>query len=286
MGLNVRLYNITNDGTYSIRYKSGDSPYPETNNSTFTLYATSLTATTITITNLSFDTQYWVKMTDETTGRYIIKNIYTHDSKAFPCYDTMCFDVEVQCGVVPSVTPTPTITPTVTKTPTPTPSITPTINPSPSLTPSKTPTPTITPSINSSPQVTPSKTPTPTPTPTPTSSQPLTYCLWYSIQEIDENVQYEVTWTLKNNLGNTVTATSNIPITFYKVNSSGVVTAVYTSPQWQIFVGSSQDSGNITLNPSAGEYLVAGSGQSGTITDPNYCGIAFIDCDVNPTYCI
>ena len=99
MGLNVRLYNITNDGTYSIRYKSGSSPYPETIDSTFTLVSTGLTASTVTITNLSFDTQYWVKMTDETTGRYIIKNIYTHDSKAFPCYDTICFDVDVQCDV-------------------------------------------------------------------------------------------------------------------------------------------------------------------------------------------
>lgn len=126
MGLNVRLYNIVSDGNYSIRYKSGDSPYPETNDSTFTLYNTGLTATTITISGLSFDTQYWIKMTDQTTGRYIIKNIYTHDSKAFPCYDTMCFDVQTVC-VSPSPTPTPTVTPTVTPslTPTPTPTVTP-----------------------------------------------------------------------------------------------------------------------------------------------------------------
>lgn len=131
MGLNVRLYNIVSDGNYSIRYKSGDSPYPETNDSTFTLYNTGLTATTITISGLSFDTQYWIKMTDQTTGRYIIKNIYTHDSKAFPCYDTMCFDVQTVCvspSPTPSVTPTPSITPTLT----PTPSVTFTPTPTPS----------------------------------------------------------------------------------------------------------------------------------------------------------
>jgi len=281
MGLNVRLYNIINDGTYSIRYKSGDSPYPETNNSTFTLYATGLTLTAVTITNLSFNTQYWVKMTDDTTGRYIIKNIYTHDSKAFPCYDTLCFSVEVQCD--PPISPTPT--PTVTRTPTPTPTVTKT--PTVTATPSKTPTASITPTPTptKTPGLSPTPTVTKTPTPTPTQNTPSSYCLWYSIETIDENIQYEVTWTLKDNLGSVTTATSNIPITFYKVNSSGVVIAVYTSPQWQIFIGSSQDSGNITLNPSAGEYLVAQTGLSGTITDPNYCGIAFIDCDLNPDYC-
>jgi hypothetical protein len=155
MGLNVRLYNITNDGTYAIRYKSGDSPYPETNDSTFTLYNTGLTATTITISGLSFDTQYWIKMTDHTTGRYIIKNIYTHDSKAFPCYDTLCFDVQTFCPEPsPSPTPTPTTTPTTTPTNTPTPTRTPSVTPTPSITLTNTPTPTRTPSL----------TPTPSPT--------------------------------------------------------------------------------------------------------------------------
>lgn len=126
MGLNVRIYDIVSDGPYSIRYKSGANPYPEYDNTTFTLYGTGLTATTIELTGLTFDTQYWIKMTDETTGRYIVKNIYTHDSKAFPCYDTICFSVDVVCEEVSVVTntPTPTVTststPTLTSTPTPT----------------------------------------------------------------------------------------------------------------------------------------------------------------------
>jgi hypothetical protein len=145
MGLNVKILNITYENTYSLRYKSGDYPYPENNNSTFTLYGTGLTDSSITLTGLSFDTQYWVKMTDDVTGRYIIKNIYTHDSKSFPCYDTICFDIEVEClsGVTtPSVTPSITPTPTSSITPTPTPSITPTSSITPTLTPSITPTPT------------------------------------------------------------------------------------------------------------------------------------------------
>lgn len=97
MSLNIRLFNIVSNGTYAIRYKEGDYPYPETIDSTFTLVGTNLIDDNLTISGLTFDTQYWIKMTDEETGRYIIKNIYTHDSKAFPCYDTICFDVETEC---------------------------------------------------------------------------------------------------------------------------------------------------------------------------------------------
>jgi hypothetical protein len=97
MGLNVRIYNIVSNGPFSIRYKSGDYPYPENVDSTFNLYGINLTGNTVTLSGLTFDTQYWIKMTDETTGTYIVKNIYTHDSKSFPCYDTICFDVETIC---------------------------------------------------------------------------------------------------------------------------------------------------------------------------------------------
>lgn len=97
MGLNVKLYDIINDGPYSIRYKTGTNPYPEYDNTTYTLYGTGLTNPSIILTGMSFDTQYWVKIIDETTNRYIVKNIYTNDSKAYPCYDTICFDTEFDC---------------------------------------------------------------------------------------------------------------------------------------------------------------------------------------------
>jgi hypothetical protein len=97
MSLKVKLYNIINDGPYSIRYKTGTNPYPEYDNTTYTLYGTGLTDPSVILTGLSFNTQYWVKMIDETTNRYIVKNINTNDSKAFPCYDTICFDTEFDC---------------------------------------------------------------------------------------------------------------------------------------------------------------------------------------------
>jgi hypothetical protein len=185
--------------------------------------------------------------------------------------------VDLRCSDCESGTPP---TPTLTPTPTPTPTVTPTYN----VTPTNTVTPTLTPTRTLTPTVTPTN--TPTPSNTPDGSPPSGYCLWYTIETIDENSEYAVTWTLKDNLGNTTNATSDIPITFYRVNSSGVVIGTYTTPAWKIVTGNSSDSGNINLNPSAGEYLVAQLGLSGTITDPNYCGIAYIDCGVNPTYCV
>ena len=172
MGLNVKLYNITNDGPYSIRYKSGTNPYPEHDNTSYTLYGTGLTNPSIILTGMSFDTQYWVKMTDETTNRYIVKNIYTNDSKTYPCYDTICFDIQVVCDVSPS--PTPTITPTRTITPTITPTRTPTRTITPTRTPTITPTRTITPTITPTNTLTPSRTPTNTITPTITPTRTIT----------------------------------------------------------------------------------------------------------------
>ncbi len=173
MGLNVRIYDIVSDGPYSIRYKSGSNPWPEYDNTTFTLYGTGLTATTIELTGLTFDTQYWIKMTDQTTGRYIIKNIYTHDSKAFPCYDTICFSVEVVCegeSTTPTPTPTVTATSTPTLTATSTSTSTPTLTPTRDATATPTPTPTVTATRTSTvtPTVTSTRTPTVTPTRTPT----------------------------------------------------------------------------------------------------------------------
>jgi len=138
MGLNIRLYNIISDGTYSVRYKSGVNPYPEYDNTTFTLYGTGLTVSSIELTNLNFDTQYWVKMTNESTNRYIIKNINTHNSEGFPCYDPICFDININPTPTPNSTSVPpTSTPTSTETPTPTSTSTPTST--------ETPTPTFSP---------------------------------------------------------------------------------------------------------------------------------------------
>jgi len=125
MGLNIKLCNIVSTNPYSVRYKSGSNPYPEDDNTSFVLFNTGLTATTITITGLSVNTQYWIKLTDDVTNRYIIKNLYSHDGKAFPCYSKLCFDViSDSVSVTPTPSPTPSVTPP-TPTHTPTPSNTP-----------------------------------------------------------------------------------------------------------------------------------------------------------------
>ena len=93
--LNVKICDIVSDGLYTMSYKPGSNPCPT--NSGFTTIGTGLTASTITLTGLTFNTQYWVKMTDESSNRYIIRNISTNHSKTFPCYDTMCFNVVADC---------------------------------------------------------------------------------------------------------------------------------------------------------------------------------------------
>jgi len=220
MGLNVKLYNITNDGPYSIRYKSGSNPYPEHEDSSYTLYGTGLTNSSIVLTGMSFDTQYWVKMTDETTNRYIVKNVYTNDSKTYPCYDTICFDTEVVCDVSPSPTPTNTPTPTLTRTVTPTPTLTRTVTPTPTLTktvtpnptltrtllPTRTPTPTVTPTKTLTPTLTPTRTLTPTITPTRTlTPTPTDPCSCYDVENITEE-------------GGNPNGTESIRFTYYDCN--------------------------------------------------------------------
>ena len=147
MGLKIRLFNIVSSNTYTLRYKSGASAWPEYDDTTFILYNTGLTSSTIEIDNLMFDTQYWLKIVDEISNRYIMKNINTLSSDVFPCYDLV---------------PTPTSTPTRTPTSTPTPTLTPT--PTKTPTPTSTPTPTLTPTLTST-TVSPTSTPILTSTP-------------------------------------------------------------------------------------------------------------------------
>jgi len=83
--------------------------------------------------DLEFDTEFWLKIEDKVnvidtcennqTPRYIVENIYIHDSKTFECYDKINFSVSYVCA---TPTPTPTPQPTSTPLPTPTPSPSPT----------------------------------------------------------------------------------------------------------------------------------------------------------------
>lgn len=86
--------------------------------------------------DLEFDTEFWLKMEDKVnvidvcennqTPRYIVENIYIHDSKTFECYDKINFSVSYECVLPPTPTPEPTPTPGPTSTPGTTPTPTPT----------------------------------------------------------------------------------------------------------------------------------------------------------------
>ena len=217
MGLVVRLYNINSPNDFDLSV--GLSPYgPFTPLGTYSSsnnrnYNTSPiyigdndpevvngdpSPSEIVQYNLEFDTEYWFKIEDNVnvinfcegnnTKRFIVENIYIHDSKTFECYDKMNFSLDYYCEqptetplpTSPPPTPAPTSTPGSTPNPTPgatpiptattapgaTPNPTATFTPTPSPSPSSTNVPTPTPSPSSTPGTTPPPTNTPTPSPT------------------------------------------------------------------------------------------------------------------------
>lgn len=94
MSIKIRLKNISCPNSFTLSY--GTSPYgPFTNVG----YSGATPTVMITGGTFNFDTQYFIKLTDSGTSRYIIENIYIHDSKAFPCYDTIDFDLSAECIV-------------------------------------------------------------------------------------------------------------------------------------------------------------------------------------------
>ena len=158
MGLVVRLYDIISPNDFNLSI--GTSPYgyfkkiegPEVNGAWPSSNVRDYMLNPICMTNddptvpppgsgttcenvvseLEFDTEYWIKLEDtvnvidvhgslDLRGRYVIHNIYIHDSKAFDCYDRIEFGVDLQVDC-PTPTPNPTPNPT-TNAPTPTPTI-------------------------------------------------------------------------------------------------------------------------------------------------------------------
>ena len=148
MGLNIRLYNINVQNTFTVSFKSGLTlGNPNTGFTFYNTYPPRTTDITISDPSITYGTQYWVKIFNTVTERYIIENIFIHEECYYSC-------------VFPTATPTATPAPTASPTPTPTPSATPFIGPSPTPTSTLTPTPT--------PSATPFVGPTPTPTPSAT----------------------------------------------------------------------------------------------------------------------
>jgi hypothetical protein len=168
MGLVIRLHDIVSPNQFKVYYKQATSPYPM--NSGYSLYGTFAAGTsTVNISGvtINFNSNYWFKIEDQTTGRYIIENIETNDPIAYmdccpqpvglgavcyhSCYPPTINSITCVGLVAPTATPTPTPTPTPTATaipPTATPTPTPTATAIPS-TATPTPTPTATPLFSS-----------------------------------------------------------------------------------------------------------------------------------------
>ena len=92
---------------------------------------------------------------------------------------------------------------------------------------------------------------------------PRSYCLWYAVNPGNTSI----TVTLMDQLSNPTIASSNIPVTIYKVGSNGTLIGTLTGT-----ITTGNYSVNISVVLGAGEYLAAGTGYAGTITDPSYCG--------------
>jgi hypothetical protein len=112
MGLNIRLHNINLKNNFKLSYRIGNtSGDVNTINSGYTNYTIGATLSGNTVypssdvrdyetnpiifTGATFNTQYWFKFLDQTTGLYTIENINTHESKYYECYDKIDFYVTV-----------------------------------------------------------------------------------------------------------------------------------------------------------------------------------------------
>jgi hypothetical protein len=109
MALIIELKDINFQNNFRVYYKINNTPGPNTHidgytllNGTYTPQTNLLNINILNIDNNPYGKQFWFKLLDLVTNRYIIKNIFIHD-KIF--YDTIC---------EPQPTPTPTNTPTPT----------------------------------------------------------------------------------------------------------------------------------------------------------------------------
>ena len=102
MGLVVRLYNVKSKNGFTLGYSTHPKgTFTSVNGAFQSSNVRNYMTSPIIVEGLSFDTEYWFKITDTVTGRYIIENVRTSDSKVFECYDRVDVDVTatpVSCG--------------------------------------------------------------------------------------------------------------------------------------------------------------------------------------------
>jgi hypothetical protein len=148
-GIVIRLYGIVSPHNFRVSIKKGETAYPLTTGYvTYNgIYSGGTSQIEITGRTFNFNTQYWVKLTDVVTGRYIIENVYIHDKIAYSecnctapvilslkCYtDDLDCELSLSAIYVSGPPVTPSNTPTSTPPPTPTPGITPTPSHTPTI---------------------------------------------------------------------------------------------------------------------------------------------------------
>lgn len=94
MAVDIRLYNINSDNEFKVEYALSGYTNP------FTLVGTYPSGTTtVTISGVSYNTDYFVKITDNITGQYIIQTISTTDETCYSCisgFTYYCYKIDTE----------------------------------------------------------------------------------------------------------------------------------------------------------------------------------------------
>lgn len=75
----VRLYNIVSPNSFTISIKEGETCYPLTGYTFYRSYPANTQQIEIDGFTFAFNTEYWVKITDDVTNRDVIKNVKIND---------------------------------------------------------------------------------------------------------------------------------------------------------------------------------------------------------------
>lgn len=105
MGLVIRLHGINCENDFTLSHCKGDNPMKILFNNyegIIGVYDSNVTEINVTNTVFEYDTQYWFKIRDNVTQKWVIKNIFTNKSSNF--HDCII------CDINPNPTPTPTLT--------------------------------------------------------------------------------------------------------------------------------------------------------------------------------
>lgn len=94
MGFIVRIYNVDFENDFSVEYSQVD-PLTSLVSGFTEFNSFPAITTTVEIPDLDFNTTYWIKLVDNVNDKTITKNVFTHDSKYYDCYDQIDFRVEL-----------------------------------------------------------------------------------------------------------------------------------------------------------------------------------------------